>query len=92
MADTYRNHKSRWLWVPAFAGTTVVGAKSHFASALAVTSRTGCVSSSLRTQGPLRRGLCWRHGRKRLLPLSISTPVVMGPCFGRDDSQTGLGL
>ena len=22
LVDTFRNHKRRWLWVPAFAGTT----------------------------------------------------------------------
>ena len=40
--------------------------------------------SSLRKQGPIRRGLAFWHRGERLL--RQLTPVVMGPCFRRDDN------
>src|SRR6266436_7728055 len=39
--------------------------------------------SSLRTQGPIRRGLSFRHWSKSLS--SLLRPGVMGPCVRRDD-------
>ena len=39
--------------------------------------------SSLRTQGPIRRGLLFRHWSKGLSLLL--KPGVMGPCVRRDD-------
>src|SRR5216683_5452059 len=40
-------------------------------------------SSSLRTQGPIRRGLSFRQWSKGLS--SLLMPGVMGPCVRRDD-------
>src|SRR5258705_9649851 len=39
--------------------------------------------SSLRTQGPIRRGLSLRHSSRGLF--SLLRPGVMGPCVRRDD-------
>src|SRR5712675_214514 len=39
--------------------------------------------SSLRTQGPIRRGLSFRHWSRGLF--SLLRPGVMGPCVRRDD-------
>jgi hypothetical protein len=39
--------------------------------------------SSLRTQGPIRRGLSFLHGSRGLF--SLLKPGVMGPCVRRDD-------
>src|SRR5882762_11562545 len=39
--------------------------------------------SSLRTQGPIRRGLSFLHWSRGLL--SLLRPGVMGPCVRRDD-------
>src|SRR6266478_6029110 len=46
--------------------------------------------SSLRTQGPIRRGLSFRHWSKGLS--SLLRPGVMGPCVRRDDPLRELEL
>ena len=43
--------------------------------------------SSLRKQGPIRRDASVRQNACRLPFASIETPVVMGPCFRRDDER-----
>jgi hypothetical protein len=44
MADTFRNHKRRWLWVAAFAGTTI--ACSYTMDCYGFNFQTAAVTSS----------------------------------------------
>src|SRR5258708_39412576 len=64
------------LWVPAFAGTTKNSAN---------TRRRSKNMSSLRKQGPIRRGFSFRAVVKCLLLQSAT--VIMGPRFRGDDIE-----
>src|SRR5882757_4182348 len=73
-ATAHFNNMTLWLWVPAFAGTTIVD----------MANATHSVSSR-RRPGPVRRGPRKGHKRRRLL--SQLNSVVMGPGLRRDDAR-----
>src|SRR5881296_1954895 len=82
-----QNNCCRWIWVPAFAGTTLRACRIA-RSPPGDDGRALSHPSFLRTQEPIRRS---HHCRKRQVNDQRAKqllPVDMGPCVRRDDAES----